>query len=412
MLDGRPRPRPRTRTIPRALPTVVLLPAVLLAACVPVDGPPVADADGTTAVERPAQLTCGRVSIPASALEAEPPLGSLPTLPEAARDARDMTGRDAVDPSLDWRVADEDDGGELVLIRQLDPDEPATVGGDTHETLRLGPPGAFGSEERTVVGGGACTPRRADGADDGQVQVRLVEEPSPEDTELHLLIREVRCASGRSADGRVELDGLTTTEEQVRLRVSVLPPPGGGQACPANPWTDWSVELDEAVGDRTVVDANLVPAQPLVVGRQEVRFDPQAEDQASAVERAVAYEPPPNYTMLLEVDCEACDRSAFPHGQYQVYVRAGEVERREPSPYTGAHAADDPGPQIAPSLAELVERLRATWEGASTESVADIAVFADGQIKHVTFQAQDGRLIEFAQMSVQIEPPDAPLVSR
>lgn len=417
MLDG----TPRSRTLRGPLPTAMLLAVVLLAACTPADGPAdgladgPADGEGTSATDDEVQLVCGNVSIPVPALEAEPSLESLPaldTLDEAARDARDMAGRDAVDPSLDWRVADEDEGGEVVLIRQLDPDEPASTGGDTHETLRLSPPGEFGRAERTAAGGGPCTPRRTDGADDGQVQVRLAEEPAPEDTELHLLVREVRCASGRSAEGRIELDGLTATEDQVRLRLSILPPPGSGQTCPSNPWTDWAVELDEPLGDRTVVDANLVPAQPLVVGRLEVRFDPEAEDRADAVERAVAYEPPPSYTMLLEVDCDACDRSAFPRGQYQVHVRAGEVERREPSPYTGDRAADDPGPRLAPSLAELVERVRAASVETSPESIADIAVDAGGQVMHVTFRTRDGQLVEFAQLSVQLEDADAPLVSR
>jgi hypothetical protein len=222
-------------------------------------------------------LMCGDASFERGELATMP---ALDTLPDEVLLAVDDTGEPAVDTSLDWRVAAADDD-EVVLIREFDPDEPAAALGDTHGTARLAPiTGAPNIPDGMwfLWGGSSCSPRLADGAGDDQAEVRLADAPSTDDTRVDLLVRERRCASGRSADGRIDLDELTPTGDEVRIRISVRPPAGDGQDCQGNPWTPFTIALDEPLGDRKILDANLVPARELLVGTEERSFDPSSEE--------------------------------------------------------------------------------------------------------------------------------------
>lgn len=211
------------------------------------------------------ELACGDATYREGALAAMP---ALDTLSDDVLAAVDDTGTPVLDAALDWRVAESADDA-VVLIRPLDPAEPGAEGGDSHATLRLGPiTGAPNIADGTwfVWGGSTCSPRLADAAGDDQAELRLAAAPAATDTELALVVMERRCASGQSAEGRIDLDELEVTADEVRVRVAVRPPPGDAQTCQGNPWTPFTVDLDEPVGGRTVVDASLVPARPLPVG--------------------------------------------------------------------------------------------------------------------------------------------------
>ena len=324
-----------------------------------------------------AALVCGDASFREGDLAAMP---SLDTLPDEVVDAVDDTGEVAVDASLDWRVAASSDD-EVVLILEFDPDEPAAARGDTYATMRLAPiTGAPNIPDGTwfVWGGSTCSPRLADGAGDGQAEIRLGDIPSAVDTELTLLVMEQGCASGRSADGRVDLDELTLTDDQVRVRISVRPPPGQSQECPGNPWTPYAIDLGEPLGNRTVVDANLVPPRELLVGTVERSFDPDDEDRNAAVERALSFDVWPDYTMQVETDCFC------PAGTYQVVVRDGTVVQRRPVDDKEVAADAEVDESLAPSITETLERLRVSYE-EDPASVTDIAVEESGMIIRVAF---------------------------
>lgn len=323
------------------------------------------------------ELACGDASFERGELETMP---SLDTLPEEVLAAVDDMGEPALDTSLDWRVVETGDD-EVVLIREFDPDEPAAAGGDTHGTTRLAPiTGGPNIPDGTwfVRGGSSCSPRLADGAGDSQAKLRLADTPSPDDTELTLLVNERRCASGQSAEGRIDLDELHLTEEQVRVRVSVRPPPGSGQTCPANPWTPFTVDLDEPLGDRAIVDANLVPARELQVGTEENSFDPATEDRDTAVERALSFDVWPDYTLRVDTACYC------PAGTYEVVVREGEVVARRGVDGENSSIEAEPGPPLAPSITEVLERLRTAYEG-DPESITDIAVEESGMLIRLAF---------------------------
>ncbi|MGI5191578.1 hypothetical protein ACQEVI_25790 [Promicromonospora sp. CA-289599] len=87
--------------------------------------------------------------------------------------------------------------------------------------------------------------------------------PDPESSQVHLLVTEVACAGGKAADGRVTLERLVEHEDRVELVVGVEAPPGEGQTCPSNPPTPFTVELDEPLGARTLVDVAVYPEREL-----------------------------------------------------------------------------------------------------------------------------------------------------
>ncbi|WP_432489644.1 hypothetical protein [Kineococcus sp. SYSU DK018] len=82
---------------------------------------------------------------------------------------------------------------------------------------------------------------------------RVVEPPAPESTQVPLLVNEVSCASGQSAEGRIQKPEVAYQPEAVIITVRVEYA-GGAQECPSNPDTPLTVELSEPVGARELVD--------------------------------------------------------------------------------------------------------------------------------------------------------------
>lgn len=80
---------------------------------------------------------------------------------------------------------------------------------------------------------------------------------TPETTTLQLIVTEVGCASGISAEGRIE---ATVTYTPTEVEVAVIVNSVGGYAnCPGNPPTPFTLELAEPLGDRTVVGEDPTP---------------------------------------------------------------------------------------------------------------------------------------------------------
>jgi hypothetical protein len=84
-------------------------------------------------------------------------------------------------------------------------------------------------------------------------------------TEIPLLVTEEVCASGRSAEGRIEVLEATLTDSELRLDIGVVPF-AGDQECPGNPETPYTLVLDEPLGPRDVVDAKSQPDRPILLG--------------------------------------------------------------------------------------------------------------------------------------------------
>lgn len=81
----------------------------------------------------------------------------------------------------------------------------------------------------------------------------------PESTRIEVLVNERGCAGGRSADGRIPTPRVDADEERVVVTVRVVPLPGP-QDCGEAPDTPFTIELDEPLGDRTLLDGSADPA--------------------------------------------------------------------------------------------------------------------------------------------------------
>lgn len=155
-------------------------------------------------------------------------------------------------------------GGAVALV--------VLVGGCTQAGAAGGPPDAGASggtgeylcQDATADQQGDCA-RRYDLGDLGDATVALDPDnlPDPESSQVHLLVTEAACAGGRPADGRVTLEHLVEHEDRVELVVGVEAPPGDGQTCQSNPPTPFTVELDEPLGTRSLVDVAVYPGREL-----------------------------------------------------------------------------------------------------------------------------------------------------
>lgn len=237
---------------------------VALAACGDGEDETRVVAESDAAVEGASEVNCGGSVFEFSALSDAP---SASSLPEGPARAVDDAGAPAFDASQDWKVVHRSDE-RVDLVRELE--EPFDNGGGdvrTHESRRLEPiTGADDVPDGTwlLMSDGSCTPRLVTEADLGRADLTLADSPSPDAISIGLLVHERACASGESAEGRIEIVELDETTEQVRLHIGVRPREGNG-TCPGNPPTPFSVELSEPLGDREIVDASTVPPRPLMV---------------------------------------------------------------------------------------------------------------------------------------------------
>lgn len=149
------------------------------------------------------------------------------------------------------------------------PEDGWTVVSETDSVTTLVAPqgGHFGFASATFekkdgqwqpAGWGDCTPRLVL-LGKSVLRWALTDEshpPDPEATQLSLLVTEVECSSGRSLEGLIEPD-VTYGDERIEV---VLTAPGGiGGNCIGTTPTDYTLQLDEPVGQREVVDLSVYP---------------------------------------------------------------------------------------------------------------------------------------------------------
>jgi hypothetical protein len=86
----------------------------------------------------------------------------------------------------------------------------------------------------------------------------LAEDPSPSDQTLSLLVHEIECASGQSAEGRISEPAVEYREDAIIITMRVERR-SDSEDCPGNPDTPYTLELTEAVGTRTLFDGGQTP---------------------------------------------------------------------------------------------------------------------------------------------------------
>lgn len=113
------------------------------------------------------------------------------------------------------------------------------------------------------AGGGGCPPYDVvlpDGVDKAGWRLDPgFPAPGPASTELHVLVTERSCASGRSSADRIVGPEVAERDGTVLVAFGVRPPPGNGQTCQGNPSTPVVVPLPAPLGDRTLADGTTVP---------------------------------------------------------------------------------------------------------------------------------------------------------
>ncbi|MDY0909602.1 hypothetical protein [Microbacterium sp. CFBP9034] len=211
---------------------------------------------------------CQGTPIAASVIANEPSLDSLSAAGEDAVASASFEGIDPleIDEDEGWFVGSEE-AETIVLLRAVDP---ADSGGETYpsgdrEMLTIGyigdatnlDPGWY------VIARSTCSLR----VDIGALGVAELElDPDAEadaaSTEVALLVTEQACNSGEDAAGRIEVVRLVETGTTVEVILGVEPR-GGAHTCQENPQTPFTLELAAPLGDRTLLDASLVPARQL-----------------------------------------------------------------------------------------------------------------------------------------------------
>lgn len=86
--------------------------------------------------------------------------------------------------------------------------------------------------------------------------------PEPEATELTVLASDTQCSSGRDLEGLIE---PTVTYSRSRIEVLLTAPSletgkNSAYTCPGTAPTEYTLELNESVGEREVVDPSVYPA--------------------------------------------------------------------------------------------------------------------------------------------------------
>lgn len=81
---------------------------------------------------------------------------------------------------------------------------------------------------------------------------------SPTTTSIPVLVNERACASGQPADGRIADPQIDYLDDAIVITIAVVPKPGA-QRCPGNPDTLYTVELDEPLRDRELLDGSQNP---------------------------------------------------------------------------------------------------------------------------------------------------------
>ena len=100
----------------------------------------------------------------------------------------------------------------------------------------------------------------------GRVDVHLDPDnlPSPEATEIALLVTEQGCANGREMGDALRGPQVVETDDAVVVAFAVVPITGGAD-CPGNPPTPVTITLPEPLGDRVIQDGLYFPPKTVTV---------------------------------------------------------------------------------------------------------------------------------------------------
>ena len=255
----------RSRGTGALLAVQAALAVVVLAGCVGAEPPQ----NGTPSGDPDAILVCQGVEVPALALQEPRPATELPDDVIAAleHDNSPVTGAFS-----EWLIAEETPE-HVVIMRKLDP--PDDLGaGDVRDYELVSISASPGAMPLTPPWGvdmsTSCTPRiDVDPLMEAGLALDPEAPPESSDERIALLVTEHACNGGHPATGRVELVDLIETTTTVELVIAVRPHDvDGAFTCPGNQPTPFTVDLEQPLGDRVIMDASVVPQREITVLEQ------------------------------------------------------------------------------------------------------------------------------------------------
>lgn len=111
------------------------------------------------------------------------------------------------------------------------------------------------------AGAGECKPY-AFAPDLGTATWALADpEPAATDTTFTALVTELACTGGQSSEGRVQSPIIDYGDEEIIVTFFVDPLPPGTYTCPGNPSTSVTVDLDQPLGNRALMDGGTYPSR-------------------------------------------------------------------------------------------------------------------------------------------------------
>jgi hypothetical protein len=217
----------------------------------------------------PAGYTCGGIAISAEAHVARVPLAE--TSAETRRAFEVATWDDGrglgLLPEEGWALAQESPEA-IALFRDApgleDPGRPETVAGSEVAVVMRASSMAVGGPEWFVSQRSSCA-LQVDLGDLGVPAVALASTPDPASREVELLVTESGCASGRTAENRIEVVDLRQDPDQIAVTLGVRPFPGG-QNCQGHDATPFTLTLDEPLGSRPLLDAGFADPRAMPTG--------------------------------------------------------------------------------------------------------------------------------------------------
>ena len=155
---------------------------------------------------------------------------------------------------LAWRLAGHDATGAIFLARSEAPGAPGWVAIDV----------VADSGGWQPSGMGQCNPSVVLSPEFGPATWALdpaFASPTPDATELHILVWEAACSGGSPATGRMSAPVIEWAADTLTITIGVRRL-DGIQTCPGPPGTPAIVTLAEPLGRRTLLDGGRVPAAP------------------------------------------------------------------------------------------------------------------------------------------------------
>lgn len=236
-------------------------------------GSPVQSADIPVSVSKPDVVLCQGNKVPVQALENPRPASDLAPEAEPALQGR---GVSAFNP-VTWLIAQESND-RVMLMNKLD--VPQNHGyGDVRDYMYIvistdSMASEPGKPVWDVVESSTCTPTLDLGhLIPGAVTLDPSLPPVPKSDRVALLVTEFDCNSGQNAEGRVEVVKLTETESAVEIVLGVRPSGKQTASCQGNPATPFTVELQRPLGNRTIMNAAVVPVREITAPPLPPRID-------------------------------------------------------------------------------------------------------------------------------------------